>query len=220
MNTNERIREGTTASAGNHWVPLSGPFGPKANELAAELAVVATARHNGVANLPPSTDGDLDECQRKIVAAGDRGTATLLALADNNMRTAENEIDALMPRLVEPALEEADIHRAIAEEKRQCEDALDELHKARQSAWRHRELFKLDNDLTRPASYSNDTVVFCLTLAAVAIVEALGNAWILKEATEGGLTGGFLLAVAVGFVNIALGFAVGITGLRWIEHKS
>jgi hypothetical protein len=210
----------TIMPVGNHWVPLDGPYGPKADELAIQLGVVATARQNGVANLPPSTDLDLDECQRKIVAAGDRGTATLAALADNNMRAAENEINALMPRLVEPALEEADLHRGIAEEKRQCEDALDERHKARQSTWRHRELFKLDNGLIRPASYNDDNIVFGLTLVAMAIVEALGNAWILKEATEGGWTGGFLLAVAVGFVNIALGLAVGFIGLRWIEHTS
>jgi multisubunit Na+/H+ antiporter MnhB subunit len=207
----------TTVYVGNHWIPFGDPYGPKAAELTVELDITNTARREGVANLPASTDRDLDECQRRVLSAGDTGTATLLAIGETKIRAAENEIERLSPRPFNAALEEADIHRAIADEKQRCESALDEKHQARQSAWRQRELFKLENGLTRSAVYGTDIAVFTLTLLAFAILEAVGNASIFQQATEGGLTGGFLLAIAVGLVNIALGCAVGFFG-RGIVH--
>jgi hypothetical protein len=209
----------TTITVGTHWIPLDDPYQPKADQLAKDLDVVGSARRNAVGNLPATTDSDLDDAQRKIVAAGDRGTATLLALGESNIRLACNEIDTIMPRPVAASLEEADIHRAIAEEKRNSEDSLDQRHQARQSAWRHRELFKADNSLTtRPAVYKDDIVVFVLTLLMLGIAEAAANSWILQDAGDGGVTGGFLIAIAVGAVNILLGLTSGVIGLRWINH--
>jgi multisubunit Na+/H+ antiporter MnhB subunit len=201
-------------SVTTRWIPDADPYRPRFEELSKDLQIVETARRQAVSNLPLTTDKDLDELQSRILAAGDHGTGVLVAFAKNEIAKAQADIDRLKPTAFNAALEQADIARAIADEKQQAKDQLDETHRKRQRAWREREVFKIDNGLSRSATYSRDITLFVVTMLALAVVEAAANMFIFQDATDGGLTGGFMLAIGIGAVNIGIGWCTGFFGRR------
>ncbi|NDW15459.1 hypothetical protein GTQ48_07995 [Alteromonas genovensis] len=79
--------------------------------------------------------------------------------------------------------------------------------------------FREDNKLTHSASYSENPGKVWGYLILAMILEGIINSFFLSKASEFGLVGGFALAFAISFVNLAmaLGFVIGLQYFRHVK---
>ena len=78
--------------------------------------------------------------------------------------------------------------------------------------------FKVLNGLTSEPHYAESkSDVLWLMVAAIAF-ESAANAYFFGQASDAGIVGGYVTAVAVSFINVVLGFVTGAFALRYMHH--
>jgi len=119
--------------------------------------------------------------------------------ADRFISTAEFDIATVEARLFEPL-----VHARLEERRR-----LRELRR-----------FKLDHNLERDASYAESILSPTANLALLVAAEAAANALLLQTASTGGYVGGFLIAVIMSLVTVAMGaLFAGLLGVRLMRRR-
>lgn len=119
--------------------------------------------------------------------------------ADHFVSTAEFDIATVEARLFEPL-----VHARLEERRR-----LRELRR-----------FKLDHNLERDASYAESILSPAANLALLVAAEAAANALLLQTASTGGYVGGFLIAVIMSLVTVAMGaLFAGLLGVRLMRRR-
>lgn len=118
---------------------------------------------------------------------------------DHFVSAAEFDIATVEARLFEPL-----VHARLEERRR-----LRELRR-----------FKLDHNLERDASYAESVLQPAANLALLVAAEAAANALLLQTASAGGYVGGFLIAVVMSLVTVAMGaLFAGLLGVRLMRRR-
>ena len=80
--------------------------------------------------------------------------------------------------------------------------------------------FMETNQLTRPASYPQSHFFLFSLLVLLLVIESGFNAFLIGEASEFGVLGGFVEMIAISLVNLIMGFAIGHFVLPQFSRRS
>lgn len=211
----------TSATIRTRWLPEIGDnLRPMFRRLASGLKLVARARSEAAENRPHKEDTDLDEPQRHVMAEVQAGANLLRQFLTNQLHDAEEKVRARVPRPLDVSLAVSQARASAAEAKLEHGSILENDRLAERRQLRGLRKFKIDNRLTREATYSDDWLMPTAILFTIFVVESAANAFIFREAADLGLAGGFILAALFGLVNVLLGFGTGMLGLRALGHIS
>jgi hypothetical protein len=180
--------------------------------------VIRQARALGADNLPSSNDPGPSPIEQEVIdgalARIRRATVTLTKAIGVKFRlintTAIVEID---PRLIAASAATAMARTKVEHGGRLCQSRMAERKAARDLA-----IFREANGLTREAAYAPSSLYAFAWLVVLILLEAAGNCAIFAAGSDVGLLGGVLLASLFSVINVGLGFAAGLIGLRLIGH--
>ncbi len=202
------------------WLPEVGEnLRPAFRALAKSLRLVERSRDAGVENLPRTTDCDLDESQRQVVAEIQAGSNLLKQFLESQLNEAEEKIRTRMPKTIEAGLAVAGARASVSEAKQTHAAELEARRLIERRRIRDLRKWKRDNHIAHEARYADEWHLPAATLFALLVVEGLANAFIFKDAGDLGLVGGFGLAMLFSAVTVSLGFlGAGLLGLRFLFH--
>jgi len=205
---------------GISYIPTGGDFSHRrVEEVAAKYNILARATEAARKNEPLTGDTQLDETQRELVdeSQGFVGACTRRAGAEITGRC--NDIRLMIAEPLDPALEQSNIRREVAEAKDRYRDDLVLAFQERQRAMRDLRSFEEENGLApQSAVYNSDVLMFVSMLLALILGEGLLNAFLFQELQDRRLIGGLLLAMAVGLANVLMGLGTGLLGWRLMIH--
>ncbi len=155
---------------------------------------VLAAIKSGAAQTQLEADRRMAQLEAKA-----RASAAQPLDGDHYVSAAEFDIATVEARLFEPL-----VHARLEERRR-----LRELRR-----------FKLDHNLERDASYAESVLQPAANLALLVAAEAAANALLLQTASAGGYVGGFLIAVVMSLVTVAMGaLFAGLLGVRLLRRQ-
>lgn len=192
-------------------------------KIIARKQLAQSARDRGQLNEPKSTETkSLDPTEIEIVGAITAGQNVLSQWGRQQTTIARDAIEARIPQ--ELAVRNV-LAEAAAEFSNARAAAKDELIDARvdeRKAFRALKRFKLDNGLTRDASYSDSKLFTAAVLIAAIVLEAGFNATFLSEWMDKGYAEGAMLALGISVANVVvLGYLIGgYLGVRMALHRS
>lgn len=191
-------------------------------KLANRLNLQQHGSERGKKEEPPNSSVVLDSVEQTIVAEIDehRRVAT-----DRVTRT----IEAYTARLQAFDFEQTyiDVVRALTDAK---STFAADVHKGANTLYQKKHLvrgattdveeFRREHGLKRQAHLPTSRMLNVAVLLVLFLVEALLNASLFAGGLSGGLIEGIGLAVAVAFVNVVVGFGVGLYVVRFLRHRS
>lgn len=206
-------------------VEIEKPFEyPKydSKKLKKELDIEKKGKEDGLASIPPHTSKEVIGYEKTItnhlvtkvteVEASARSQITNLVEEINHL-----EIDKLRKKIDDYNEETKDKFRSLQSEvgniqyyESQEVQNINNLFKK----------FKEENKLNRPPRYPDSKRLSYAIIAALGVGEVIINSIFYKDFASTGLLGGILIASAIAFINIFLGFAYGEYISRLINHIS
>jgi len=191
----------------------------RVEQVAKKLQIRERAIESGQKNEPASDATDLDETQQTIIREGDHYTLAMARRAKTEIADRENEIRQTMPLPLNTLIEEANIHRQVADTTNRHKDALDQAHQAKDLARRALRGFEESNKLPpESAVYDGDWTMFISILLTLILIESAANGYFLQELGDRGWLGGFSIAVGISVINVMLAFITGFVGWRLIPN--
>jgi len=214
MSKSSRINVGTI------YVPAGiGGSPERIAEVLARYKINERAIEAGQKNEPRTGDTHPDETQRQLIdqSLGFVGTAT--RLAGEQITERVNRIRLITPSMLNTRTARSAINRRVVEEKDRYRDDLLLAFEDRERAVRDLRGFEETNRLAPfSAVYKDDLLLSSSSVIAIALSEAVFNAFILQDLQANGLIGGLALALGVGVANVLMGVGTGLLGWRLLIH--
>ena len=190
------------------------------NELAVEFKVKEFAKENSSKNLPSLTASSPDSneqnfrirltgranqamlrTQEFISLLENRHVAIMISKENTDIEKMPNEFKTKTKAELKPILDR------IKEDKEECRLTEDELIK-----------FKKSNNLDREADYPETLNKVSFFVVVMLVLESVINGSFFAAGSDGGLIGGFIMAIAFSFINLALAFVNGRIVLPYKNH--
>ncbi len=201
------------------WIPeIDSHMRPSFERMIKDLRLVARARSEGEENRPLTSDADLDEPQRQVVAYVQGGVNLLKQRLFSQLHDAELKIHARRPRIVDTDLATSEARAGAAKAKQAAAEELETARLSERLHLRGFRKFRRDNNISRKAVYANEASLPAVLLAGMVFADAAGNCLLFMNATDGGLASALVLAAVCSGVTVALGFIGGFVGLRLLGH--
>jgi len=190
------------------------------DEFLAQHDVEAKAKKAARDNLPAKSSKTMDANEliflHELTQAATAATHTLnTSLAD--IKKGIETIDVV----AEKAELDNAVNKIDADLKREYESNAEELEELKSEVELRQddvEKFKKENQLRREAKPDGSTAVTLATILGALVIETVANGNLLADASSFGLVGGFVMAITISAINIALGFSLGMFVHPWITH--
>ena len=202
---------------------LSNPFiHIDLDETAEVLNIDAMAQENGALELPASQTQSLDEVENQIVFTVQNHIRQAREEARAEIRTFDDRLAQLnlLTHLSsigsEARTAEAEFKASVLKSKMRLSLSATKVAES----FRALGQFKAEHGLKRPANPPSQAIILFGSLLLALLVEAGLNTIFLSVNDDHGLLGGFLAAVVVAAVNIALAFSAGRFAWPGFNHKS
>jgi len=171
----------------------------------------------GKSNLPGKDSESFDAAEQDIVKEiGAEGQKCFVDYLEHQKTYADRARDTGMEAALVQLGAAADA--AIADFDRETRTGTDILYKLKRQvadAERDLEKFRNDHGLSRPVWHQQTLVSVIGTLIFILAIEGALNGHFLAKGSEFGFVGGFLDAIVIAAVNVAVGFIVGWKILPW-----
>lgn len=191
--------------------------------LAAELKLREKGVERGRANLPASDVADLDEIEHQIAERINSERYTARQIYEDQFRTYSEQITGLdfetrfadIQHIAPAAVSE--FHAAAT----QGRDALVLLRRRIVETEQHREHFRTQNNLRRPAKVHHGGMQLFKAsfVLLILLMETVLNGYFLSRGSEQGYLGGAILALTFAILNIIVSFGFGYFLVPQVNHK-
>ena len=190
--------------------------------IATRLGIEQKGKERGSAKLPPPDSKLPDDIELSISGeVGNFARQAHSALA-NHLRALRERASAIL------AADSTDRIRGMAQDTTtsmfaQVRTGTGVLFNAKRDlihADRDLEDFMNKNSLARPASYPSSHFFLSSLLALLLVLESVFNAFLLGDASEFGILGGFADMIAISVINLAFGFSIGKLILPQFSYNS
>jgi hypothetical protein len=204
----------------NHpaWIPeIDDGLIARYERLKKDLGIEKAAHRDGHDNVPAASETDLNETQLRIRDTAVEKISLLNAFLSDQLGIAAKNMLGKADRLdfANRELEATTTFNRALTENARLKRASEELSAAEQGL----RYFVAEHHLSRAPHYVESSWLFAAIIFALLVVESLANGYILKEVSEGGWTGGVLLAMGISSVNVLLGIFGGMVGWRLIAYR-
>lgn len=190
--------------------------------LASRLELLRHGAERGAKNEPPTNSATLDSIERSIITE-------IGEYQRKSVDRVTRQIEAYSARLRAFDFEQArvDIISAIAEAKAnfvaEVHQGANELFQKRRGvidATKDVESFKAKHRIERQAHLPNSRMFILATLVVLLLVEAIMNGALFSGGLAGGFLEGIAVAVGIAFLNVVVGFGIGLLVVRFILYRN
>jgi hypothetical protein len=178
---------------------------------------------DGGGNLPPTHAIDPTPIEQQVINYTDTRLKETGANFTKRVEAMVSEAKGLTAEITEDdflAAENAAINKVTLVLREHRQDYLSATKEYLQS-WAAFNRFKAQNKLDRPAKYPASHAPHITVLAFLVVLEAILNSTLLASGNQLGMTGGFLVAIAISLFSVFVGFLAGrIAGPRFAHIES
>ena len=175
---------------------------------------------DGSKNYPAADAQDFSETENRIVYEAENHLKTVDDMANKEFTDISRQAATLSLARLSDDFSDIELE-AEKDINRHALESLPELKKARieeRKELRDLKLFKEQNNLRRLARYPSSRIWYISIIFVCWLVESLGNAFYFSLGSSLGLLGGYIQAMGISVINIAVSFAAGRIAIPYMHH--